>query len=424
MRQPPASMQGRAGVRRQGQIPDAAVAFLAAAVVAVGAVGCYDSIANPGAASRNASPHPSLIHPLPEPFAGAEVVRFVIIGSDTRPHDKGRADTTMVLILNPRLRRAALISIPRDLRVPIPGYRVDKINHSYAYGGPELTRRTVELLLGVDIPFYVHCDFDTFVKAVDILGGVDIEVPDVEGRGRGMNYDDNWGNLHIHLKPGWHHLNGYEAMGFVRYRHGDSDLMRSRRQQQFIRAVIEQKVKVANLPALLRAGSYVLRRLDTNVSWRDAVDLLRVARTMTATDLMAETLPVRDARIGGVYYAELMEDKFHELMAQVEAHLSGAPVNQPPVVVLNGSGIRGVASLAAKRLESLGWVVARTGNAERMDAQHCRVEYPEGTREIAEKLALDLGERNVEVVQSDTGLAEIRVIIGRDFSAHDATEGG
>jgi LCP family protein required for cell wall assembly len=424
MRKSPGSTQGSRGAKTQGRIPDAMVAFLATVVLVIGAVGCYDTIANPAAASGNKSQHPSLMHPLPEPFGGAEVVRFVLIGSDTRPHDKGRADTTMVLFIAPRLHRAVLISIPRDLRVPIPGHGVDKINHSYAYGGPELTRRTVEALLGVEIPFYVRCDFDTFVKAVDILGGVDIEVPDVEGRGRGMNYDDNWGNLHIHLKPGWHHLNGYEAMGFVRYRHGDSDLMRTRRQQQFIRAVIEQKVKVANLPALLRAGSYVLRRLDTNVSWRDAVDMLRVAKTMTATDLMTETVPVRDARIGGVYYAELLEDKFQKLMEQAEAHLSGAMVNQPPVVVLNGSGIQGAASIAAKRLESLGWVIARTGNAERMDLLHCRVEYPEGTREIAEKLALDLGERNVEVVRSELGLAEIRVIIGQDYSAHAVNEGG
>jgi len=125
-----------------------------------------------------------------------------------------------------------------------------------------------------------------------------------------------------------------------------------------------------------------------------------------------------------VYYAELLEDKFQKLMEQAEAHLSGAMVNQPPVVVLNGSGIQGAASIAAKRLESLGWVIARTGNAERMDLLHCRVEYPEGTREIAEKLALDLGERNVEVVRSELGLAEIRVIIGQDYSAHAVNEGG
>ncbi|MCX7598822.1 MAG: LCP family protein, partial [Armatimonadetes bacterium] len=193
------SPQTRHDGKTQWQIPDAVIAFLAAAVVTVGAVGCYDSIANPGVASRTGGAHPSLIHPLPEPFGGAEVVRVLLVGSDTRPHDKGRADTIMVLILNPRLRRAALVSIPRDLRVHIPGHGVDKVNHSYAYGGPELTRRTAEQLLGFEIPLYVHCDFDTFVKAVDILGGVDIEVPDVEGRGRGMNYDDNWGNLHIHL---------------------------------------------------------------------------------------------------------------------------------------------------------------------------------------------------------------------------------
>lgn len=424
MRQPSSGMRARHPTRSQGQVPEAVVAFLAAAVVAVGAVGCYDSIANPGVATRNGSCHPSLIHPLPEPFGGADVVRILLIGSDTRPHDKGRADTIIVLVLNPRLHRAALISIPRDLRVHIPGHGVDKVNHSYAYGGPELTRRTVELLLGLEIPFYVHCDFDTFVKAVDILDGVDVEVPDVEGHGRGMNYDDNWGNLHIHLKPGWHHLNGYEAMGFVRYRHGDSDFMRTRRQQQFVRAVLEQKVKMENLPALLRAGSYVLRRLDTNVSWRDAVDLLRVAKAMTPADLMTETLPVRDTRIAGIYYAELLEEKFHELMTQVDAHLRGAPVNQPPVVVLNGSGIRGAASAAAKRLESLGWAIARTGNAQSSNVPRCRVEYPEGSRDLAEKLALDLGQHDVEIVQSPPGQAEIHVIIGQDFSVHNGYRGG
>ncbi|MCX7597988.1 MAG: LCP family protein, partial [Armatimonadetes bacterium] len=271
---------------------------------------------------------------------------------------------------------------------------------------------------------YVHCDFDTFVKAVDILGGVDIEVPDVEGRGRGMNYDDNWGNLHIHLKPGWQHLDGYQAMGFVRYRHGDSDIMRSRRQQQFVRAVLEQKVKVQNLPALLRAGSYVLRRLDTNVSWRDAVDFLRVAKSMTATDLMTETLPVRDTRIGGVYYAELIEDKFHELMEQVENHLSGALINQPPVVVLNGSSLRGAASAAAKRLERHGWTIARIGNADATNVPRCRIEYPEGNRDLAEKLAYDLGQRDVEVVQSQPGQTEIRVIIGQDFPGYNSHQGG
>ncbi|MBC7286915.1 MAG: LCP family protein, partial [Armatimonadetes bacterium] len=298
---------------------DALVVAMAVLVVAVGLAGCYDSIAHPTAHSKSSSAdyRPTLTRPLPEPFAGHDEVRILLLGSDTRPHDVGRADTIMVAFLNPRLKRAAIVSIPRDLRIYVPGHGVTKINHSYAYGGPELTRRTVEELFGVEIPWYVRIDFDTFVKAVDLLGGVDLEVPDVEGHGRGMNYDDNWGNLHIHLTPGWHHLNGYEAMGFVRYRHGDSDFQRTKRQQQFIRAVLAQKVKLANLPALLRAGSYVLRQLDTNLTWREVVDLLRIARDMNATDLLTATVPISDLWLGGIYYAGLRESAFRELMAEV-----------------------------------------------------------------------------------------------------------
>jgi LCP family protein required for cell wall assembly len=398
---------------------DALVVAMAVVVMLVGAVGCHDSIAHPSAGSKHfvGEYRPTLTRPLPEPFAGHDMVRVLLVGSDTRPHDVGRADTIMVLFVNPRLPRAALISVPRDLRVQIPHHGLDKINHSYAFGGVELTRRTVEELFETDIPYYVHCDFDTFVKAVDMLGGVEVEVPDVEGKGRGMNYDDNWGNLHIHLTPGLHHLNGYEAMGFVRYRHGDSDFNRTKRQQEFIRALLAQKLRVANLPSLLRAGSYVLRKLDTNLSWQEAVDFLRVAKALSPGDLLTETVPIGDMRIGGIYYAGLREDAFRELMAGVRAHLSGAENPRLAVTVLNGAGVAGVARRVATSLENKGWTVAQTGNAEDYGHEKSRIEYPAGGREGAERLAEDLGITDAEMVENDGGLEGLRVTIGRDYAS-------
>lgn len=407
-------------MRSQGATTlDVTVVLLAAAVVVAGAIGCYDSVAHPGAASKHLAGdyHPTLTRPLPEPFAGRDIVRVLILGSDTRPHDVGRADTIMVLMVNPRLKRAALISVPRDLRVDVPGHGRTKINHSYAYGGAELTRRTVEQLFGVAIPYYVRCDFKTFVDAVDLLGGVDIEVPDVEGNGRGMNYDDNWGNLHIHLKPGLQHLDGYQAMGFVRYRHGDSDFQRTKRQQEFLRAMLAQKLKVTNLPSLLRAASYVIKHLDTNISWREAVDFLRVARALSPADLLTETIPIRDMTIGGVYYAGLRESAFRELMAKVRAHLSGIGPEQPAVAVLNGSGVAGIAHRAATLLENKGWAVEQVGNADAYDYERSVIEYPPGADDAARDLATQLGLEDAQLRANEAGLGNIRVILGRDFDS-------
>jgi LCP family protein required for cell wall assembly len=436
-----------------GSTRDAAVLFLAAIIVAVGGVGCYDSLAHPGAASAQVSAdyHPNLLRPLPEPFAGQGIIRILVLGSDTRPHDKGRADTMMVLFLNPPLHRAAILNIPRDLRVAIPGHGTDKINHSYAFGGPDLSRRTVEGLIGQDIPYYVHCDFSAFVKATDLLGGVDINVPDVEGKGRGMNYDDNWGNLHCHLKPGFQHLDGTQAMGFVRYRHGDSDFNRTERQAQFMRAIFEQKLKVYNLPALLRTTGYVLRRLDTNLSWRDTVDLLRVARSMKPADLLTESIPIIDEMIGGIYYAGYNETKFRELLDSIDTHINTAGTQEAPettpakpgspgeqaapgttvaaapeatIAVLNACGVRGIAGRVAKQLEGKGWTIARTGNASGKASPTSSIEYPDGAKDVAERLAGDLGIATRDVRPGGVGVEEVRVLIGRDLGASSQTKGG
>jgi len=147
-----------------------------------------------------------------------------------------------------------ILSIPRDTLVRIPGYRGKRrISYANAFGGPELAQETISDFLGLRPDYYLLVNFDVFERAIDAVGGLETTVD------KDLEYDDNWGDLHIHLKAGKQVLNGKQAMGFVRYRQsndgvGESDFVRIRRQQELLRAVRE-RLSCANVmfrvPALV-----------------------------------------------------------------------------------------------------------------------------------------------------------------------------
>jgi LCP family protein required for cell wall assembly len=400
--------------------------LLAGAVVAIGGVAVHDRSALAG----TGSPEGSVLEPLPPPFAGVERLRIVLMGADDR-EARGRSDTLMLLQLNPAQGRALILSIPRDLRAQIPGHGVQKINHAYHFGGAKLTRQTVEQLLGVPTDGVIKINIDGFVKAVDILGGVDLEVEDMEGRGRGMNYDCPQDGLVIHLKPGYQHLTGYKAMGYVRYRlsnipgKGGTDFDRAKRQQKLIKAMIAQKLRVTNLPALYRAGREVYGCVQTNLSWRELLDLARFMRELQPGALKTLTLPGDDARIGGVYYCVLNADEYQQMMAEAESFLrgSGAGDAEPTrVEVLNGSGVAGAAARTADKLKAQGFVVVRVGNAPTAEHEQTTVLYRGDMQAEAERVVKALG---AGTVQADSGAgdappgtAQVQVTIGRDI-AHE-----
>src|SRR5439155_21810551 len=120
----------------------------------------------------------------------------------------------------------------RDTAVQIPGRRyISKINAAHAFGGPELTAQTINDVFHIPIDAYVVINFDGFKKIVDAVGGIDLNVE------KRLKYDDNWGHLHVNLFPGYQHLSGEKAMGYVRIRKLDSDFNRSKRQHAFLEAV-------------------------------------------------------------------------------------------------------------------------------------------------------------------------------------------
>jgi len=393
------------------------VYLLAGAVVAIGGVTVHDHTALAGTGTAEGS----VLEPLPPPFAGVQRLRIVLMGADDR-EERGRSDTLMLLQLSPAQGRALILSIPRDLRAEIPGHGAQKINHAYHFGGAKLTRRTVEQLLGVPTDGVIKINIDGFVKAVDTLGGVDLLVRDVEGRGRGMNYDDNWGHLHVHLTPGMHHMDGMTAMGFCRYRKsnygglGDGDLGRAERQQQFLRAVLEQKLRVTNLPALMRASSEIMGCLDTSLSWRECADLARVLKGMASTDLKTVTIPVTDAMEGGIYYSHLLPDAFSRMLDDIDDHLSGQPVALRAVVVKDGTQQAGVAAAAAKLLTEAGFTIVTSQPTTKAVAT-TKVLYPAGQKDMATAAALALGAGEAEELGEEppATAANLQVILGADY---------
>jgi polyisoprenyl-teichoic acid--peptidoglycan teichoic acid transferase len=176
------------------------------------------------------------------PPESGEPENILILGSDRRaslPGTKGLSDTTILLRLDPDNNAIALMSIPRDLKTYVPGVGITKFNEAYAYGGPKLTVRVVKRITHMPINHVVNVDFLGFARAVNAIGCVYI---DVDRR----YYHSNVGlppseqYAEINIQPGYQKLCGKDALQYVRYRHTDTDLVRSARQQDFLREARQQ----------------------------------------------------------------------------------------------------------------------------------------------------------------------------------------
>lgn len=268
---------------------------------------------------------------------------IVVLGVDERAeeNDVGRSDTLFVVMFDTNKKAASLLSIPRDTRVPIHGHGWDKINHAYAFGGRELTQKTVEELLGLKINNYVMVDFNGFQGLVDAIGGVDIDVE------KDMYYYDDWDGFKIDLKKGRQHLDGKTAIQYVRYRDEEGDIGRIRRQQHFLLAVYD-KISSANMllhiPGLAQQLTSMVK---TDLPLSDMVDLGRALHAMVKSQGLAmATVPGTPKYIDGISYwlpditdlreqmvkmqgaemteryrsaAELMEKQYQEELARVES---------------------------------------------------------------------------------------------------------
>lgn len=224
---------------------------------------------------------------------------ILVLGVDIREDDVGRSDTMMIATVDPKLDKASLLSVPRDTRVRITGHGFDKINAAFAYGGEPLAEKTVENFLGIDIDHYVIVNVKSFVKIIDAIGGLDI---DVEKR---MYYEDPWdddGGLIIDLYPGKQHMDGKTAVTYVRYRDEEGDIGRIHRQQKFMEACMDKIVSpeiVTKIPAVVRE---VVEAIDTDMTFRQMLEIAGALKAAQANGLQTEMVPGYPLYIDGISY--------------------------------------------------------------------------------------------------------------------------
>jgi LCP family protein required for cell wall assembly len=201
----------------------------------------------------------------------------------------GRSDTMLLLRLDPNDDSVKLLSIPRDTQVDIPGIGVTKINDANVEGGPKLAATTVSSTLnGVQIDRYVRVSTESFRELVDLLGGVEVNVP------KPMSYTDQTQKLKINLSPGLQTLNGDQAEQFARFRHDDyGDIGRVQRQQMLMRALLKRLTNPMVIPRLPGLISTMQKYIDTNLSTEEMLALVGAGRKLSQGNFKMVMLPGR-----------------------------------------------------------------------------------------------------------------------------------
>ncbi|MGM0395469.1 MAG: LCP family protein [Bacillota bacterium] len=246
-------------------------------------------------------------------------IRVLIIGIDSKDYKEEsavRSDTLMLMDMNSSTGEINIISIPRDTRTPIEGRKSqEKINHSFVYGGPELTLQTVKNLMGIELDHYMLADYQLVKEYVDLVGGVDIYVP------MDMKYSDPVADppLHIDLEEGEQNLDGEKALQYLRFRKGykDADLGRVRAQQEFMKNLLKQSMRLGNLPKIPGMIGIYNDNMETNISFGRYVFYAFQTLKLDMDNVEGHTLPGTARMMDGLSYFVHSEDETEILLREL-----------------------------------------------------------------------------------------------------------
>lgn len=257
-------------------------------------------------------PTPTLI-PTSEALVGDERTNILLMGIDRRPGESfiSRTDSMMIISVDPEDNKAAILSVPRDLYVMIPGHGKDRVNTAYVYGstgnnpagGAALAMRTLEYNLGIHLDHYILVDFSAVIKGIDTLGGIDLTVPYEINDPKFP--DMNYGYDPLYIPAGYQHMDGQTALTYARTRHVDNDFGRAARQQQVILAARDKALGLGIVDLLSRAPDLYKRveqGIRTDLSLEQIVQLAR-----TASDVAAEN--IRNEVLDGRFVSPFLTDK-------------------------------------------------------------------------------------------------------------------
>ena len=230
-----------------------------------------------------------------EELISEDVVNIMLIGQDARPGEgRSRSDTMLLITMNPPKNAIQMTSFMRDTDVQIPGYRDNRLNVAYRFGGTELMNETFKKNFGIEIDGNVMVNFEEFAGIIDLLGGVDMELSAEE-----VGYMNRSG---CSTREGLNHLNGEDALTYVRMRKvSGGDYGRTERQRKVIGALIES-FRSATLPEILNLVDELLPKVVTSVS---GTDILRYATTgasllANGAEIQTMRIPADDAHHGAM----------------------------------------------------------------------------------------------------------------------------
>lgn len=243
-----------------------------------------------------------------------DIYTILLVGNDD---GNGNTDTIVVGRLDTVNHTMDFVSIPRDTLVNLD-WNVRKINAVYAgtanSGGVAIDglKTQIRNLIGFNVDCYAVIDLDVFVDTVDLMGGVWFDVP------QAMHYEDPGQNLYIHIDAGYQCLNGEQAMGVVRYRSGyaNGDLGRIEMQQQFLKAVATQFIRLGNIPNISQVVSLLAKNMDTDLSAANIAFFLRQALLCNSEDINFHTMPNTPDMVYGLSYTFVELDPWLEMINQ------------------------------------------------------------------------------------------------------------
>lgn len=352
---------------------------------------------------------------------------FVIVGSDTREGLESlesfgnaggeRSDVVMLVRIDPSTGGAQMLSIPRDLRVEIPGHGTNKINAAFAFGGPSLLVETLKSNLNVEVNHYVQMDFVGFQALVDEIGGIEMSFPN-QARDAKSGLDVQAGNQT---------LDGFQALAYARSRsyqelqNGSwvsvdaNDIGRTERQQDVMRAIVSRMKRPGSIAEAGDIASAMASHMtiDSELAGESVAAMVWDFRGLLAGSIDGMTLPTYSENIGGSSFQIAQQPEADAVLANFRA---GVAFDSQPiqVEVLNGNGMAGAAGEMSARLESLGFQVVAIGNADSSSYAETTVIVPQGSAD-GDTIVDALGFGVVEHGTVDNGYDAL-VIVGSDAS--------
>ncbi|WP_102344849.1 LCP family protein [Bacillus sp. Marseille-P3661] len=239
-------------------------------------------------------------------------------GSDGVFSGSTRTDAMILATFNEKEKSVKMVSIPRDSRVELVGRdRMDKITHAHAFGDIEMTVDTVEKLFDIPVDYYVRLNFDAFIKIIDALGGIQMDVP-FEITEQNSHREKNA----IHIAKGFQTLDGEEALAYARTRKYDGDVERGHRQQEILKAIINKGLSLRSVAKYDDVMKGIGDNLTTNMSFDDMLAFHDYAYQGSNVDIEMLSLTGEGARIKGLYYYVLDDDNLETVKTTLKQHLT------------------------------------------------------------------------------------------------------